>query len=99
MARFRPRSGRAAGDIGVDHPLEQSQRHVAAQHEGVVEGPEVETASERPPRLVAQPNDLAVADLVAAGLARPGAIAVDLALDLQIGRASCRERVYTSGGG
>ena len=35
----------------------------------------------------AQPVDLAMADLVAAGLARPGAIAVDLALDVAARRA------------
>src|SRR4051812_119459 len=74
-------------DVPVDHTLEQSQWHVAAEHDGVVERPEVEARAERRLRLVAQAVDLAVADLVAAGLAGPGAIAVDLALHLLDGRA------------
>src|SRR5688500_5137536 len=85
-------SGGALGDMRVDHPLEQSERDVAAEHQRIVERAEVETRAERLLGLFAQTDDLAVADLVAAGLAGPGAIAVDLALHLLDRRAvGCRE--------
>src|SRR4051794_38534722 len=81
------KSGPLRRDVAVDHALEQSQRHIAAEHDGVVERPQVEARAERGPGFVAKAVDLAVADLVAAGLARPGAIAVDLALHFLNGGA------------
>src|SRR4029079_3671985 len=68
-------------DILIDILRQHVQRHVAAEDDGVVEGLEIELRSERGLRLVALPVDLAVADLVAARLPRPGAIPVDFARD------------------
>src|SRR4051812_45061794 len=77
----------ASPNIGADHALQFGQRDVAAHHHRVVEGAQVEAGAQRRLGLAPQPDDLAVAHLVAAGLARPGAVAVDLALNLLAGRA------------
>src|SRR3954471_24037793 len=58
------------------------ERHVAAEHHGVVKRLQVELSAQRRLRLVALTVDLAVADFVAARLTRPRAIAVDFARDL-----------------
>src|SRR6476469_3326260 len=67
------------GDIFVDVFGEHVHRHVAAFDHCIVERLEVIFGAERRLRLVAQGDDGRMADLVAAGLAGPGAIAVDLA--------------------
>ena len=76
------RSGAPLGDVSVDDPRQHDQRHVAVGDQGVVEPAEVEARAQSGLRRRPQAIDLAVADLVAAGLAGPGAIAINLALDV-----------------
>src|SRR4029079_14068946 len=70
-----------SANVLIDIPGKHVQRHVAAEDDGVVEALEIELRSERSLCLVALPVDLAVPDLVAARLPRPGAIPVDFARD------------------
>src|ERR1700727_2195576 len=88
LSRWTPRAGpgrflieaeRASRplDEPIDHPVQHVQRHAAGGEQCIVEGAQVEAVAQRLLGLVAQRVDMKVADLVAAGLARPGAIAVD----------------------
>src|SRR5690349_20260313 len=74
-------------DVFVDVPGEHVERHVAAKDHRIVERLEVVLRAERDPGLLALAVDLAVADLVSAGLAGPRAIAIDLACHLDRIRA------------
>lgn len=62
-----PSTTEILGDVAGEHV----QRHVAAAEHGVVEVADIEALSEGAGGKVALPVDLAVADLVAASLARP----------------------------
>src|SRR5688572_24494623 len=75
-----PRSAEAALGPFSDDGRQDLERHVAAQQHRVVEALEVKAVAEAGARLLAQPDELVMADLVAAGLARPDDVAVDLAL-------------------
>src|SRR5689334_7999642 len=75
----RSRSSSGLTDIVVNVLRQYVERHIAAEHHGVVKRLQVVLRAERLDRLLALPVDLAVADLVAARLAGPGAIAIDLA--------------------
>src|SRR5688572_26563736 len=68
--------------MAFDDAAENGHRHVAAEHDRIVERLEVVAHAEIRLCLAPQPVDLAVPDLVAAGLTRPGAVAVDFAGDL-----------------
>src|SRR5688500_181528 len=65
-----------------DRPRQHDHRHAAALHDHVVELTQVELRSERLLRLETQAVDLAVADLVAAGLSWPGAVTLHFARHL-----------------
>src|SRR5262245_49669204 len=94
VQRTRWATRSSARDVSVDHAPEHGHRHVAAGDDRVVEGAQIVARPERGPRRIAQAIDGAVADLVAAGLAWPGAIAVDLALHfVGIGAVFAHEEV------
>src|SRR4029450_9587646 len=76
-------SPRQRGHELVHVPGEHVERHIAAEHDGIVECLEVETRAERRRRPFALTIDLAVPHLLAARLPGPRAIAVDLARDFQ----------------
>src|SRR3546814_20220002 len=94
-------------DIPVNVPAKHVHRRVPAQDYRIVERLEVICFTQIRLCPCALSRDLAVADLVPAGLARPAAIAVNfafsllelptLSLDEETGRASWRERVGTRG--
>src|SRR5205085_2719959 len=67
-----------AGDVAVDDGLHDGQRHAAGEQDRVVELADVEARAERDLRLVAQPQEGELAHHVAAGLARPDGVALDL---------------------
>src|SRR5688572_26906813 len=73
-------------------PLEYGQRHRAVL-QYLVELLEVEAAAERPLRLRPRPGPRHVADLVAAGLPRLRAVALDLALRARPGEAGGRDEI------
>jgi len=72
----RPRALDVARDVAGEHV----ERNVAAIDHRLVEVAQVVPAAERRLRPPPQRDDLGAADLVAAGLPGPGAVAVDLAL-------------------
>src|SRR3546814_16142004 len=74
---------RSARDILVDILREHVERDVAALDDDIVEVAQVVARPQRRLGAAALADDLAMADLVAAGLAGPTAIAVDCAGDLQ----------------
>src|SRR4051794_3402777 len=74
-------------DVVVDVPGEHVHRYVAALDHRIVERAQVVFLTERRLRPVAQAVDGRVADLVAARLAGPTAIAIDFGRDLQRVRA------------
>src|SRR5690349_6502503 len=79
---------RASGpDVRVHVLRQHVERHVPAEHDRIVERPEVVPGAECRLRPLALPHDLAVAHLVAARLTRPGAVAVHLARHLNRVRA------------
>src|SRR5690606_6498331 len=80
-------SGPGLGDVTVDVPGQHVHRHVAAEDDGIVESPQVVSPAKFAHRALALGDDRRMADLVAAGLARPGAVAVDLAFDFLALRA------------
>src|SRR5436190_22050697 len=69
-------------DVLVDVGRQDVERHVAAEDDRVVERLQVVSRSERGLCPLALTVDLAVPDLVAARLARPRAVAIDLARNL-----------------
>src|SRR5688572_30719623 len=76
------RSGKSAisslADPLADHGPEDFERHITAEDDGIVERLDIEALAEARPRLLAQPDDLGMADLVAACLAGPDEITIDL---------------------
>ena len=74
-------------DERVDDPSERDHRYAARLDDDVVELAQVELRTELLLRLGAQPDDLAVPDLVSACLTWPCAIAIDLAADFRDARA------------
>ncbi len=82
-SRAEVASAAHARDVAVDGPREHVERDVAAFDHRVVERPQVVGRAELGLGVRAQADDLAVADLVAAGLAGPRAVAIDLALRLR----------------
>src|SRR5690349_16217120 len=70
------------GDKPVDDPPQRQHGYAAAGHHRVVELAEVVFPAQRLLRVGAQPVDLAVSHLVAAGLAWPGTVPIHFARDL-----------------
>nr|GEU28273.1 hypothetical protein [Tanacetum cinerariifolium] len=66
-------------DVAVDHGRQHRERHAAALHQRVVERGQFEARAQCGPCAFALAQDLVVAHLVAARLARRHAVAVDLA--------------------
>src|SRR5205823_4400322 len=81
-------TGGLGGDGGWTHIFfdvfrEHIERHISAEHDGVIERLQIELRAERLLREIALTIDLAVSDLVAARLTGPGTIAIDFARDLE----------------
>src|SRR5688572_4728059 len=69
-------------DVAIDHARENRHRHIAAEHDGVVQRLDVVAGAEVRLGLASQPIDFAVPDLVAARLTRPRAVSIDFASHL-----------------
>src|SRR5262245_9321896 len=82
-ARCRARLDRTrTADPTVDLRAQDGQRHGAVLEHAVVEEGVAEGRAHLGAGRVAQGQDLALAELVGQGLARPGDVAVDLVLDV-----------------
>ena len=71
-----------ARNIAVNNTAKHRHRHIARSDNRIIERLHIIAATKRLARAVAQQIDLGMADFVAAGLARPAAIAINLSLHL-----------------
>src|SRR5579862_9069562 len=89
----RVRTFAALRDEAVDAGFQHRQRHGAEREDRVVEGAQVELGAERALRLRARFLDRHLAQVIGERLARPGDVAVDLGLDLVIGKRRVLARI------
>jgi hypothetical protein len=76
-----PAPRRLAGDVSLDHRVQDGDPDAAGTGDGVVEVADVELRSQVRLGAHTQPDELGVADLVAVGFSGVGAVTVDLACD------------------